>query len=135
MKILIDTNILLDVLCRRQNFYEDSARIFRLCETKQIDGYISALSVMNLVYIMRKELDAEKIRTVLCELLFIFTIADLTGSDLIRGVNLPFSDYEDSVQSACARRLKADYIVTRDIRDFRNSPVPALMPADLLSRI
>ena len=72
MKVLIDTNIILDVLCKRQEFYEDSAKVFKLCEVKKIAGVISALSIPNIVYIMRKELDAEKIREILDSLSLIF---------------------------------------------------------------
>ena len=55
MKVLIDTNVILDVLCNRKMFVEDSLKIFKLSETKQIDGYISALSIANIIYIMRKQ--------------------------------------------------------------------------------
>ena len=60
MKVLIDTNVILDVFCKRQNFYEDSAKIFKLCEIKKISGVISALTIPNIIYILRKELDAKK---------------------------------------------------------------------------
>ena len=59
MKVLIDTNSILDVLCSRREFLEDSVKIFKLCEIKKIDGCISALSIPNIVYIMRRELEAE----------------------------------------------------------------------------
>ena len=77
MKVLIDTNVILDVLCKREGFFEDADKIFKLCEVKKIEGYISALSISNLVYIMRKELDAEKIKEVLQQLSLIFKITDL----------------------------------------------------------
>ena len=62
MKVLIDTNVILDLLCDRKEFSADAARLFKLCEVKKIQGVISALSIPNIVYIMRKELDGEKIR-------------------------------------------------------------------------
>ena len=65
MKVLIDTNVILDVLCNRKDFVENSAKILKLCEVKKITGYVSALSIPNIVYIMRKELDEEKIREVI----------------------------------------------------------------------
>ena len=65
MKILIDTNVILDVLCNRADFVEDAKKIFKLCEVNKVDGYISALSVPNIVYIMRKELDSEKTADIL----------------------------------------------------------------------
>ena len=60
MKVLIDTNVILDVLYKREGFYEDSLKIWKLCETRKLDGYISALSIPNIVYILRRELDPEK---------------------------------------------------------------------------
>ena len=131
MKVFIDTNVILDVLCNRRDFVADSLKIFQYCEAARITGYISALSVSNIVYIMRKELDREKIRQILSVLTTVFSVADLRETDLIKAADMDFSDYEDAVQSICASRLKADYIITRNIRDFKGSPVPAISPVEL----
>ena len=74
MKILIDTNIILDVLCKRDDFYKDSAMVWKLCEVKKITGAVSALSIPNIIYIMRKELDAERTKEILNSISLIFTI-------------------------------------------------------------
>jgi hypothetical protein len=135
MKVLIDTNIILDVLCKRPDFYEDSAKIFKLCEVKKISGVISALSIPNIMYILRKELDADKTREILDSLMLIFSVADLKADDLKKAADMRFKDYEDAIQSACAARIKANYIVTRNIKDFSESKVTAIKPAELLDRI
>lgn len=135
MKVLVDTNIILDVLCSRQAFLEDSARVLKLCEVLKISGYISALSVPNIVYIMRKELDAEKIKEILEKLSLIFTIADLKSADLKKAAHMNFTDYEDAVQSACASRIRADYIITKNIKDFAGSSVKAIKPSELFERL
>lgn len=135
MKVLIDTNIILDVLCNRKEFIENSAKIFKLCEVKKIEGYISALSIPNIVYIMRKELDSEKIRDVLANLSLIFTIIDLKADDTRKAAFMNFKDYEDALQSASAVRTKMDFIVTRNIKDFVGSKVIAVTPSELLDRI
>ena len=135
MKVLIDTNIILDVLCKRPAFYEDSAKIFKLCEVKKISGVISALSIPNIVYILRKELDADKTREILDSLMLIFSVADLKADDLKKAADMRFKDYEDAIQSACATRIKANYIVTRNMKDFSESKVTAIKPAELLDRI
>lgn len=135
MKVLIDTNIILDVLCRRPGFYEDSAKVFKLCEVRRIIGVISALTVPNIIYILRKELDAEKIKEILDNLFLIFSVTDLKADDLRKAADMKFKDYEDAVQSCCAARVKADYIITRNIRDFTESKVAAIMPAEFLERI
>ena len=135
MKVLIDTNIILDVLCKRPAFYEDSAKIFKLCEVKKISGVISALSIPNIMYILRKELDADKTREILDSLMLIFSVADLKADDLKKAADMRFKDYEDAIQSACATRIKANYIVTRNIKDFSESKVTAIKPAEILDRI
>lgn len=135
MKILIDTNVILDVLCNRKDFAEDSLKVFKYCETEQITGYISALTIPNIVYIMRKELDNDRIKEILTVLTSIFTVVDLRGTDLIKASDLDFSDYEDALQAVCASRIKVNYIVTRNIKDFKSSAVPAIKPSELLERI
>ena len=135
MKVLIDTNIILDVLCKRPAFYEDSAKIFKLCEVKKISGVISAISIPNIMYILRKELDADKTREILDSLMLIFSVADLKAEALKKAADMRFKDYEDAIQSACATRIKANYIVTRNIKDFSESKVTAIKPAELLDRI
>ena len=135
MKALIDTNVILDVLCDRAPFAEDAQTVFRMCEVKRVEGFISALSVPNIIYIMRKELDTEKISDILEKLTLIFKIADLKGSVLKIAVRLGFADYEDAVQSVCAQRIGADVIVTRNIKDFSGSKVMAITPSELISRL
>ena len=132
---MIDTNVILDVLCNRPDFVEDASKIFKLCEIKKVDGYISALSVPNIVSIMRKELDSAKIKEILEKLSLIFTIVDLKAEDIKKAANLDFKDYEDALQSICAKRIKANYIVTRNIKDYSNSPITAIKPSELLERI
>ncbi len=135
MKVLIDTNIILDVLCNRKEFAEDSAKVFKLCEVKKITGYISALSIANIVYIMRKELDTEKVKEILERLSLIFEIVDLKAEDLKRASTLDFKDYEDAIQSTQASRIKANYIITRNIKDYNKSKVTAIKPSELIERI
>ena len=131
MKVLIDTNVILDVLYDRKPFSDDAAKVLKCCELKQIDGYVSALSIPNIVYVMRKELDGDKIRQLLDTITNIVTISDLKESDLVKAAGADFNDYEDAVQSMCASRVKADYIVTRNVKDFRNSRIPAIKPDEL----
>lgn len=135
MRVLIDTNVILDVLCQREGFADTALHVFRLCEIKRMDGIVSALSIPNIVYIMRKELDKNRIAAVVERLSLIFTIADLTAADLTQAAKLGFDDFEDALQAACARRVKAERIITRNTRDFRESPIPALSPAEFLRQI
>lgn len=135
MILLIDANILLDVLMNRQDFVKDSSMIWKLCETDQAKGYISALTIANLMYIMRKQLDPETIEKLLVQLKFIFDFTDFGVSDLQRAAEMKWTDFEDAVQSATAERLHADFIITRNVKDFRSSKIMALTPTEFLARI
>ena len=135
MVLLIDANIILDVLLNRPDYVKDSAMIWKLCETEQMKGYVSTLTFANLVYIMRKQLDPEKIEDVFHKLNLIFEFADFSVSDLTHAADLNWKNFEDAVQSVTAERIHADYIITRNVRDFSKSRVMAFTPPELLARI
>ena len=135
MVLLIDANIILDVLLNRPDYVKDSAMIWKLCETEQMKGYVSTLTFANLVYIMRKQLDPEKIEDVFHKLNLIFEFADFSVSDLTHAADLNWNDFKDAVQSVTAERIHADYIITRNVRDFSKSRVMAFTPPELLARI
>lgn len=132
MTVLVDTNIVLDVLCKRESFYEDAAKVMKCCEINKITGVISAMTIPNIVYIMRKELDAQRTKEIIDKLLLVFTIADLNSDDIKKALAMNFTDFEDALQSACAARIKANYIITRNIKDFTGSCVTAIKPAELM---
>lgn len=135
MRLLIDANILLDVLQKREPHYRDSALIWKLCETEQAEGYVSVLSFADLVYVMRKELDPQAVEDVQHKLALIFRFADLTAADITRAGEMKWEDFEDAVQAATAERIHADNIITRNVRDFKQSKVVAFTPAEYLARI
>lgn len=135
MKLLIDANILLDILQNREPHVQASSVVWKLCETEKAKGYVSALTFANLVYIMRKELDPKKIEETLKALSLIFEFADFNVSDLTHAAELEWDDFEDAVQSVTAERVHADYIITRNVRDFAKSKVVAFTPSELIARI
>lgn len=135
MVLLIDANVLLDVLSAREDFVEDSSKIWKLCETAGVSGYVSSLTLANIVYIMRKELSPEKIESVFQRLSLIFEIAPLNTSVLEKAVKMQWNDFEDAIQSVTAEEVNADFIVTRNVRDFTKSRIPAFTPTELLARI
>ena len=135
MRLLIDANIILDVLQKREGLWKDSSLVWKLCETEQAEGYVSALTFANLVYVMRKELDAPQIQDVLKKLQLIFHFADFSAADMERAAEMKWDDYEDAIQAATAERIAADFIVTRNVRDFKQSKVIAFTPGELLARI
>lgn len=135
MRLMIDANIILDVLLAREPYYADSVKISKMCETSIAEGHISTLTFANLVYIMRKELSPEKIEEVLKTLSLIYKFDDLTMADINNAASLKWDDFEDAVQAAIAKRIHSDYIITRNVKDFKNSEVMALTPSELLSRV
>lgn len=135
MVLLIDANIILDVLMNRQDFVKDSSMIWKLCETEKTKGYVSALTFANLVYIMRTQLNPKAVEDIFRKLSLIFTFTDLSVSDLTRAAELNWNDFEDAVQSVTAERIHADYIITKNVRDFSKSKVMAFTPSELLARI
>lgn len=135
MKLLIDANILLDVLQNREPHVQTSSVVWKLCETEKAKGYVSALTFANLVYIMRKEMQPERIEETLNALSLIFEFVDFSASDLFRAAELNWDDFEDAVQSVTAERVRADYIITRNVRDFAKSKVIAFTPSELIARI
>lgn len=135
MRLLIDANVILDVLQNREPHVKDSSIIWKLCEARQAEGFISALTFANLVYIMRKELNPGQIEEVLEKLSLIFTFTELSPSDLTSAAHQQWYDFEDALQSVTAERIHADYIVTRNVRDFPKSKVTAFTPAELRGRI
>ena len=135
MRLLIDGNIILDVLQNQEPHVVDSAKIWKLCETDQAEGYVSTLTFTNLVYIMRKELTPEKINEVLKSLGLIFQFVDLTVSDMTKAGDLEWDDYEDALQAVTAERIHVDYIITRNVKDFKKSKTVAFTPTEFLARL
>ena len=133
MKLLIDANILLDVLQNRKPHVQASSVVWKLCETEKAKGYVSALTFANLIYIMRKELNPKKIEEILQVLSLIFEFVDFSVSDLSHAAELKWDDFEDAVQNVTAELVHADYIITRNVKDFAKSRVIAITPSELIS--
>ena len=131
MKVLIDTNIIVDNFARRDE-YGDSLDVLNLCENGGIEGVVSTVTIMDLMYILRKCMDSAEARVAALMLMQIVDVVPALKSDINAALTGDFSDFEDAVQAACAARVKADYIVTRNVRDFKNSLVPAILPGDVL---
>ena len=135
MRLLIDSNIVLDVLEGRKEHYMPSYVVWKLCEKGFFDGYISSLTFANIVYIMRKQLRYDEIGILLQNLKNAFYFADLTLDDFDEAAGMGWRDFEDAVQSATASRIHADYIITRNTQDFEGSSVKAITPEEYFSEI
>ena len=136
MRVLIDTNIILDALTGRQPYFENADKIIKLCADKKLDGYLAAHSISNIFYILRKDLSVDDRRAVLINLCDILTVESVDSVKVLSALkNSKFDDLEDCLQNECATAVKADYIVTRNIKDFKDATVAAILPEQLLSVI
>jgi predicted nucleic acid-binding protein len=134
MKALIDTNVIIDYLDGRAPYADHAEKLFILCEQEKLTGILTASSATDIYYIMRKITGRAKALESLKLLLSVFEVADVSKHDLLRAMELPITDFEDALMAVCAKRVKATCIVTRNIRDFANSPVPPLLPEDFLAQ-
>ena len=135
MNILIDTNVILDAVAKRPPFNENAEKIFYLVAKENVTASITANSVTDIYYLIRKHLKSpDEAKLVLFKLFSLFQIIDVTGADCERALELNTSDYEDALAITCAQRAKMEYIITRHMKDFPNSPVPSITPENFISR-
>lgn len=132
-RILVDTNILLDYLLTREPFYEDAKKVVLTCTEGETEGCIAAHSISNMFYILRKDYDVKDRQEILTNLCTIFDVEGIDKVKLLSGLqNENFSDFEDCLQMECAKAYNAEYIVTRNVDDYRSSEVKAILPKDYL---
>jgi len=134
MKVLIDTNIVLDVLLNRKPFVEDAVKTFKQAEKGEIDAYITANSVTDLVYILRKTYKLNEIKTHLKEMLQFIKIAGINPSMINSALDNEAPDFEDAVMMECARQSGMGLIITRNKADFKNSDVPCISLVDWIKQ-
>lgn len=129
MRLLIDTNVLMDVLVGREPFLRDSRYVVAICKERKAQGFLAAHTMTNLFYILRKYYAAEECRDILLDLLDIFSIMAIDGEKIKTALrNTRFKDFEDCLQMECGQEAAVDYIVTRNTKDFANSEIPCLTP-------
>jgi predicted nucleic acid-binding protein len=131
MRLLVDTNVILDVLLDRAPHVEHSARVLAAAEAGQLNGFIGATTVTTLYYLVDKQAGRETAVAAVAKLLSILDVAPITRAVLEDALELGFRDYEDAVLAAAAASVGAEGIVTRDIRGFADSDLPVLTPAEV----
>lgn len=133
MKILIDTNVLLDFYCQREDFYQPAAYIFDLACNGKIEIWVSPISFVNFFYITRKEYTIEQRYEILRGLMQICNIASTDKFVLSEALSKIVPDFEDMVQYHSALLVSADCIVTRNIKDFPVTTMPIMTPTQFLA--
>lgn len=134
MRVMVDTNIIIDYLADQIPFADHAEKIISLCERDDLTGFLTASTVTDIYYIMRKIIGHEKTMESLKLLFSVFEVADVGKSDLLRAMDIGMRDFEDALVAVCAKRVKAECVVTRNVGDFKNSPVPPVLPDKFLSR-
>lgn len=135
MKILVDTNVLLDVLTQRRPFFEDSAKAWSLIYQGLMQGYVSAISVNHLYYIVRKLRDKETAESFVDDLLRDFEVVSLTKSILHQARTVRGKDFEDSIQYFSAIQEGCEILITRNKKDFPTAGLRLLNPSEFLERL
>lgn len=135
IRVLIDLNIILDTLQKREPFYQDSARILALSENGTIEGLIAAHSWTTLFYLYQKDQSADLARVRMTELLQFLGVAAIDQKVIEQALNLPYRDFEDAVQMMAAVRSGAEYLITRNVADFKAGPLPIRRPAELIAQL
>jgi len=127
-RLLVDTNVALDVLLDRQPHAEASVAIWACAETGLCEGFLAAHAITTINYLLRRELGTGKARQMTALILVVFRVATVDGSVIEQALRSPLADFEDAVTVAAALASECEFIVTRDPKGFRGSPVRALGP-------
>ena len=133
MKILLDTNVVLDVLLAREPFILHARDIMALVEQKEVQGYLCAISVTTIHYLMQRSTDKAQADSLIVTLLELFDVAPITKDTLYDASVNNGIDYEDSVIYTAAKDAEVDMIITRDNKGFKNASVSVLSPEEFLA--
>jgi len=134
LRVLIDTNVILDVLMKREPHFENSYAFLKLCGA-QITGLIAASQTTDIFYILRREgTDCDAVKSAIKKLTDNLRVIDVNAADVENALSSDFKDYEDALLAFGGKRHRADFIITRNKKDFECSPVNALSPTDFLER-
>ena len=133
MRVLVDTCVIIDALQSRVPFAEAAQKIFIYSANKQFEGYITAKSVTDIYYLTHRLTHSDsETRKILSKLFTLFHLLDTTSLDCRKAISSEISDYEDAIMVETAIRSEIDCIVTRNIKDFKNSTVKVFEPSALL---
>jgi predicted nucleic acid-binding protein len=135
-KLFIDTNIVIDLLSRREPFFEEAATLFSLADKKQVELTVSSLTIANTSYALLRQMDSNKAKSILRKLKLIVKLLPL--DDKIVGLALndeTFSDFEDGLQYFTAIENGQEVIITRNLKDFKSSKLPTMTAKQFIETI
>ena len=136
MRVLVDTNILLDGFLEREPFADDARTLFEITRSRRIAGYVTATTITDIFYIVRRQARSmERARQAVIDTLALMEVCSVDGDILERAIASPLTDFEDAVQLACAIANNLDAIITRDTQGFAGAILPILSVGELLERL
>ena len=121
MKVLVDTNVILDIVLERQPFVEQAVALLELTRQNRVDVFLSATTITDLYYIVRRAKDRQAALDFLRDLLLFVDIAAVDREVILRAMDAGMTDFEDAVQAASAQHAGIDAVVTRNLEDFQDS--------------
>ena len=135
MRVLLDTDVVIDFLMAREPFAQRARQIFELNAQRKIQCYIASITRLNVFYIARKSHSLEDRLRIIRQLLLQVEVTAISHEILLRAFDFGFLDYEDAVQCACAEADGVEAIVTRNVDDYKNAKLPVFTPGDFLQRL
>ncbi len=134
--VLIDTVVILDFFFDRKPFSDDAARVLSLCESREIKGFITSVIISNVYYLLKQNSTHEKVIEKLRQLVTITEILTTDKDAILKALNSNFKDFEDALQNYSAElNGQIDIIITRNIKDFKNSSLGIMTPGNYLKTI
>lgn len=135
MRVLLDTDVVLDFVLEREPFVEAAKVLFESVARGACDGYVSGITPINVFYLGRKLKGAAHTKQAIGDLLTVVRVCPVDGNVLRSALALSFADYEDAAQHACATAVGLDAIVTRNVDDYKNATLPVYSPTDFLNQL
>ena len=132
-KLLIDTNIVIDLLTKRKEFYKPASILFTFADYNEIELAISSLTFANTFYILSKELSNNKTKEILRKLKLLVKILPMDDKIIDLSLNSDFKDFEDAIQYYTAIENKSEIIITRNLKDFKYATIPVMTANDYLA--
>ena len=132
-RVLLDTNIILDIALQRKPFFNVAVQIFTKIDTKAIKGFVTASSITDIYYISKKSCGHEKSIKFIRELIDIVEVLSVTKENIIKALNSEFKDFEDSLQNSIADINNIDIVLTRNKSDFNSSSIKICTPIELIN--
>lgn len=131
-KLLVDTNIVLDLLSKRKEFYEEAQELFTLSDNNKVKLFVSSLTIANTHYLLSREKSGVEARKILIKFKILVKVLPLDDKILELALVSDFKDFEDAIQYHTALENDLDIIITRNKKDFKNALLPVLMAKEYL---